>query len=172
MYVARQSKEREIQKSLLTMKVLVWNYQEAAMPSFHKYAKLLVSKYGPDLCGFVETQLEMSSLLRIQCLFGPYWDVYMVPSKGLAGDIVVTWHQDLGQVTFSHTDRQICFSMISSPNSPSWIIGLVYASNQGLVRRTLWQMATNVLSLDLLTLLLGDFNCLLHSQDKLGGKPF
>ena len=55
-------------------------------PSFCKYSKLLLSKYRPNIYGFMETRVDLNSLAWIQQWFGPFWDVYMVPFDGLSGE--------------------------------------------------------------------------------------
>ena len=87
----------------------MWNCRGAAKSSFHKYTKLLIKKYMPDICGFVETRIGLDYLPHIHRWFGASWDVYMVPSGGLSGGTVVLWCKNIGHVTFTHTKRQGLF---------------------------------------------------------------
>ena len=53
-----------------------------------------------------------------------------------------------------------------------WIISIIYASINGIQCRLLWQTATTIINLNLPTLLIKDFNCILSPSDKKGGHPF
>lgn len=154
------------------MKVLMWNCRGAAKSPFSQYSHSLLCQFSLDICSFVETRLSEGASTRIQWMLGPRWDHYMVPAEGLSGGIVVACRRDIGQVNFTHTSRQVCFGVISPLSRPPWILGVVYASTNGAIRRVVWESASRVLSLGLPTVLIGDFNYLLHSQDKYGGKPF
>lgn len=53
---------------------------------------------------------------------------YIIPAIGLSGGIVIAWLKNLCKVPLFHTNRQVFFNVISMPNAPSWILGIVHAS--------------------------------------------
>ena len=117
----------------------------------------LVHSFGLDICCFVETRLDAPLFARIQCSTGPQWDHYVIPAEGRSGGIVVIWQKGVGQLTFTHQDRQVCFGLFSPPTAPPWILGVMYASTNGIHRKLLWDSIIHVSSLGLPLLLLGDF---------------
>lgn len=115
------------------IKLLMWNYREAAKSSFVNYLKNRLRQYQPNICYFLETQLSVKALDRVRNMMEPMWEVHMLPSNGLYGVIVIT----LGQVDIINTNRQVVFGIISSTTGQSWIIAFVYARTYGIERRTL-----------------------------------
>lgn len=82
----------------------------------------------------------------------------MIPAIGLSGGIIIGWLKNFGKVIFFHTNRQIAFGIITMPNSPSWILGIVYAITSVFECRVLWSQVLDVLHLNMSMILVGDFN--------------
>ena len=89
----------------------------------------------------------------------------------LSRGIVVIWRKGLGQITYMHVNRQVCFGVFSLFLGPIWILGVLYASTNALRCRMLWESIDHVFSLGPPLLLVGDFNCILHSSDEKRGRP-
>ena len=92
--------------------------------------------------------------------------------NGSLRGIIVAWAKNLGAIHFMHTNRQLALGVISISNEPTWILGVIYASTSAFDRCQVWSQVQVVLALETPLLIAGDFNCILHSEDKRGGKPF
>lgn len=53
---------------------------------------------------------------------------YIISANGLLGGIVIAWLENIEKLLFFYTNRQITFGIMSLPNIPSGILGVVYAS--------------------------------------------
>lgn len=98
------------------MNIIVWNCRGIAKPPFFNYAKSMIRKYKSDICCFLETRMSSQVLLRIVRFMVPSWDVYMLPSIGLSGGIIVVWRKTLCFINFTRTNRQEVFSIICIHN--------------------------------------------------------
>ena len=78
----------------------------------------------------------------------------------------------MGRITFLYVNRQVCFSLITPDQDPSWILAIAYASTYGIQRHKLWDLISNVSQTRLPLLLIGDFNVILSVEDKRGEKKF
>ena len=72
----------------------------------------------------------------------------MVPAVSLSRKTIITWLKDLDQISFTHSDKQVAFSIISQPNRTPWLLGAVYASTYGLETRKFWAQILSVLFLN------------------------
>lgn len=61
----------------------------------------------------------------------PLRNVYMVPSIGLSGDIVVVWRKELGRVNFTYNYLQVLFGHTTPQSGPTWILAIVYTNTIG-----------------------------------------
>ena len=78
----------------------------------------------------------------------------------------------MGTINFYHIDRQITFGVATLNHASSWILGTVYASTSVFQHHFLWSQIHDVLSLQVPLLLIEDFNYILNTVDKKGGKLF
>ncbi|XP_038972754.1 uncharacterized protein LOC120104917 [Phoenix dactylifera] len=62
--------------------------------------------------------------------------------------------------------------VISEGDRRPWVLSAVYASTDYRVRRALWEEASQMISHGHPMLMAGDFNCIVDSQEKMGGNPF
>ena len=81
--------------------------------------------------------MSIEAIDHVRRMMGLLWGIYMIPSNGLSGGIIIAWKLVLGQVDFLHTNRQVAFGIISSGTGQAWTIAVVYASTCGIERRTL-----------------------------------
>ncbi|XP_038978822.1 uncharacterized protein LOC120109143 [Phoenix dactylifera] len=62
--------------------------------------------------------------------------------------------------------------VVSAPDVAPWVLCEVYVSTDYRVRRVLWQEITSLTAQGVLTVVVGDFNCILSLGDKRGGAAF
>lgn len=96
----------------------------------------------------------------------------MVSARRLSEGIVVAWKLSLGEVDFLHSNRQLAIGSITPPHGSAWMLGVVYASTCGQECRQLSDQLLSVYTLGLPLALIVDFNCIVHLEDKQGGRPF
>lgn len=90
-----------------------------------------------------------------------------------ARGIWLLWNSDAVEVTqLASTEQEVHALVKVSSSNLSWIIFAIYASPRLAKRRILWHNLTLVNSLhNLLWIMLGDFNEVLSSTEKLSGRP-
>lgn len=57
-------------------------------------------------------------------------------------------------------------------SDPEWILGAVYASTSGAVRKDLWKLLSSTMGQGLPVCFIGDFNVILTESERKGGAPF
>ncbi|XP_038970577.1 uncharacterized protein LOC120104120 [Phoenix dactylifera] len=62
--------------------------------------------------------------------------------------------------------------VISEGSGNPWVLAAVYASTEFRERRVLWEEASHLIGQGHPLLMAGDFNCIVGSHEKMGGKPF
>lgn len=91
---------------------------------------------------------------------------------GYARGIWVLWYTEIMDVTISASTEQEIYAVIKLHSSNlSWLITAIYASLRYRERHILWDNLNQVATLhNLPWLVLGDFNEIISSEDKLGGR--
>lgn len=146
--------------------MMAWNYRGAVKPSFANYSKSLIRQYDHDICYFLETHVVEAGLQRVSKVLGQHWNVYIIPSQGLTRGIIVIWKKYLDNITFTHSDNQVIFGIVTGHHITSWMVGFIYANTNGVERMRFWSQVEIVLQLGLLLIILGDFNCILNKADE------
>ena len=96
----------------------------------------------------------------------------MILALGMSKGINVARKKSSAVVSFTHLNRQMAFGVISIPNIPTQILGVVNASTCVFKHGQVQVQIANVLSLGIPFILARDFNCTLNAKDKQGEKPF
>ena len=98
------------------MKILMWNCKGAAKPSFANYAKALLCIEYLDIVYFLGTHLSNGAYQRINIFLGQRWSIYLIPAVGLSGGRVVAGHKGIGDISFTHVNKQMALGVISTHN--------------------------------------------------------
>ncbi|XP_028556243.1 uncharacterized protein LOC110114731 [Dendrobium catenatum] len=114
----------------------------------------------------------MISKTDVGRIIGNSWDFFHQPAVGTVGGIMIMWDGNLTSFTVIEHTSQVVFGALTTPNKGLWHVAMVYGHKDFQVRRDLWNCLDKVMMSDVPTIVGGDFNCLLSTEDKRGGKRF
>ncbi|XP_028089100.1 uncharacterized protein LOC114289558 [Camellia sinensis] len=153
------------------MKVLLWNCRGAASPHFRRHFFTLVNEYHPHLVILTETRVGGTRGKTLSENLG-FSNVHISDPIGFAGGIWLLWNDlEIACEVLLTTEQEI-HAWIKVPSNPSpWLLSAIYASPHYNHRCILWD---NLMLLSATHsspwLMLGDFNEILTSADKFGGR--
>jgi len=84
----------------------------------------------------------------------------------------VVWRSNIAKFQVLESSSQFIVSDLEVPNKGIWRIASIYGNKDVYRRRSLWERLEFFASKDLPMVIGGDFNCILSSVDKRGGKRF
>ncbi|XP_075636523.1 uncharacterized protein LOC142608717 [Castanea sativa] len=154
------------------MNVIVWNCRGPIRPNFVSSVMDLVRDFDPTILIVTKTRVGGSKAKEIIDRL-PFDGAIHVDTVGYAKGIWLLWNYDAVEITqLASTEQEIHAIVKVSSSSFSWIISAIYASPRLSERQILWQNLTLVNDLHNMTwIILGDFNEVLSSAEKLGGRP-
>ena len=91
-------------------------------------------------------------------------------SKELSAGILVIWHHGSIRVDAFHRCEQQVALVILDHTGGSWLLSRVYASTEYGEWRVLWSEISKLVLRGLPSLVVGDFNCIMRSHEKRGGR--
>lgn len=97
--------------------------------------------------------------------------MYRLLAKVLAG-LLAAWQPALMDVTLLFSDDSLLHLLVTDDARRSWLLTLVYASTTEVLRNRLWLHLSSLDLGDVPWQIVGDFNCILSPEDRLGGRPF
>ena len=156
----------------LPMNVLLWNCRGALNPRFQRVFLDLVNAHAPSLVFVTETRIGREKAKQITDLL-PFDRAIHVDKIGYSGGLWLLWNSDIVEVTqLAKIEQEIHVMVKVRASNIIWLLSSIYASPRLEERKLLWGNLANVASLHQLPwLMLGDYNELLSSHDKLGGNP-
>ncbi|XP_028556870.1 uncharacterized protein LOC114581249 [Dendrobium catenatum] len=93
-------------------------------------------------------------------------------SNGLSGGILVLWKGNFASFKILDSSSQFIVGDLEILNKGTWRIASIYGSKDVYRRRLLWERLEFFTNKDIPMVIGGDFNCILSSEDKRGGKRF
>lgn len=153
------------------MKCVVWNCRgtnSSTSPTI-PYVFWLIKKFRPTFCFLSETKSFVARLAPIFAKSCPSFcaGVDVVGARG--GLLVLGWSPFHVVCLFSSPNVVFCKWVDS--NDISWYIAFVYGALRLEDRLGVWTLLSSLLVPDSRFLVMGDFNQLDLSEDKLGGSP-
>lgn len=106
---------------------------------------------------------------QIRSVFGSDWDFEAIPSVGRSGGIALLWRRDRIKVQGVWSNKQVLFGVVQASSSMPWILAAVYASNDGVGTKVLWQQLSMVLELRAPCCFIGDHNVIFCGNEKKAG---
>jgi exonuclease III len=155
-----------------SMKVMAWNCRGLACAPTVRTLRALIRLHRPDVLFLSETKVISNRFWNV--LFHLGFSTWLeVPPDGLSGGLFVTWKQGLVLQPIRIDQNQISCLVTSHPAPCSWMISCVYAPHTSTSRSIFWsELAQLGNSFGGAWLLLGDFNAILSSVEKCGGRRF
>jgi hypothetical protein len=154
------------------MKVLAWNCRDIARGPTIRALRALIKVHHLDLLLLPETKVHST---RFQAsLFGLGFSSWLeVPPLGLPGEIYFAWEDGVDVEPVRIDKNCISCLVYSDPPSNPWLFSGVYAPHNSQRRVDFWNsLASLGNSFGGAWLLLGEFNSILSSFEKSGGRAF
>ncbi|KAI0488429.1 hypothetical protein KFK09_028260 [Dendrobium nobile] len=149
-----------------------WNCRGARKRKASLYLKEFVKEYGVCFIGLLETKVSDFDRKDVDQFIGTKWDFVHVPSEGLSGGILILWKSNVSSFHVLESTSQVIVGDLEMLNVGVWRIASVYAKKDSYVRRMLWEKLEFYNSKEIPMIIGGDFNCILSSEDKRGGRRF
>ncbi|KAL7185376.1 hypothetical protein ACSBR2_027337 [Camellia fascicularis] len=153
------------------MKVLLWNCRGTASPHFRRHFFTLVNEYHPQLVILTETRVGGTRGKTLSENLG-FSNGHISDPIDFSGGIWLLWNDLEIDCEVLLTTEQEIHAWIKVPSNPSpWLFSAIYASPHYNQRCILWDnlmLLSNTHSSP--WLMLGDFNEILTSADKFGGR--
>nr|XP_023874857.1 uncharacterized protein LOC111987377 [Quercus suber] len=156
---------------LYIMNIIVWNSRGVLKPNFQKHVEELTRIHDPAVFMVMETRLGGERAKGITDRF-PFDGAIHTETIGYSGGLWVLWNSNKVEDTqMANTEQEIHVSIKVRGSDFSWIFSAVYASPRLEERTISWNnLATVAESHNLPWVIAGDFNELLNSDDKFGGR--
>ncbi|XP_028550013.1 uncharacterized protein LOC114579474 [Dendrobium catenatum] len=134
--------------------------------------KEIAKDFGVFFIGLLETKITSFERKEVDLLIDTEWNFYCVPSEGLSGGILVLWKVNVASFQILESSSQLIVGDLEVHNKGTMRIASIYGSNDVYRRRWLWERLEFFADKELPIVIGGDFNCILSSDDKRGGKRF
>ncbi|XP_020676098.1 uncharacterized protein LOC110095043 [Dendrobium catenatum] len=152
--------------------LIFWNCRGVKKKETALYLKEVVRDNYVFYVGLAETKASKINKTDVCRIIGNSWDFFHQPAVGTAEGILIMWDSNLASFTAIEHTSQVVFGALTTPNKGLWHVAMVYGHKDFQIRRDLWNRLDKVMMIDVPTIVGGDFNCLLSSEDKIGGKQF
>lgn len=151
---------------------IFWNCRGLRKKASRERIRELLHATKISMLLLVETHVNSRRHRNFIRSLGRSWTGTFVAGSGLAGGLLAVWKSDDFQVNVLHASSQIMHLFITNNKNQSWLTSLVYGSNCDRLRNLLWDQLSGIDCTRFPWLLIGDFNVILSSGDKKGGKGF
>ncbi|KAL0431508.1 UNVERIFIED_CONTAM: hypothetical protein Sradi_0776800 [Sesamum radiatum] len=154
-----------------SMRILSWNCRGAGRPEFLTAARDLIHRTTPEIFIVLDTRMhEERAHPLIQRL--PFTDCIVLSALGFAGGIWVLWNAAVTTVRQMRLGpRTTHLEVEHKTGEDPFILSAVYNHPQPNLQHQVWDELNSIS--DLINnhkwLLIGDFNCILHPHEKIGG---
>ncbi|GLT65286.1 hypothetical protein SLA2020_377250 [Shorea laevis] len=154
------------------MKLLSWNCRGFARATAVRTLRALCRIHNPDVIFLCETKVPLFEAHNPLARMG-FPLILQVPSVGLKGGLLIACKlgTDIEPVVLNR--HQISFLVFSDPTSTPWQITCAHAPSAGADRDDFWKLLADTGDRFRGSwLLIGDFNAILSSDEKQGGRNF
>ncbi|KAL6204999.1 hypothetical protein ACLB2K_022265 [Fragaria x ananassa] len=155
----------------MDMDVLSWNCRGIYEDSTVRALKNLISQSRPQIVFLCETKISTKQAFdRLQLALGFAHGTWVL-SEGLSGGPGMFWNDDVRVHVGSSSAHHIDIEIDGGPSNPRWRLTGFYGWPPTSDRDFSWQLLKDLADLDSLPwVVIGDFNEILNSGEKKGGK--
>ncbi|XP_048422575.1 uncharacterized protein LOC125469371 [Pyrus x bretschneideri] len=149
---------------------MVWNVRGAGGKPFSVTAKDLVRLNKVNIFAILEPRISGERAIEVIKGLG-FSNYYVVDANGFSGGVWLLWNNEVVNLTVVACSSQTITAVVMD-GQIQWMLTVVYASPCPRVRSHLWPYLDGVSAASKLPwLIAGDFNELIHSSEKKGGRP-
>ncbi|GMI67469.1 hypothetical protein HRI_000416200 [Hibiscus trionum] len=150
--------------------ILIWNIQGAASSSFRDQLRRIRASSKPSIVALLETRISGQRADSIVSRLGFQFS-FRVEAQGFSGGIWLLWNSDVKVQALAISNQFIHVKLQGSMFLSPVFFTVVYASPHIQYRRFLWDRLESINpGNDHPWLLGGDFNAILHLDDRRGGQ--
>lgn len=150
--------------------ILFWNYQGVSSLEFQRAFNSLISSYKADIVAVLEPKVSGLKAVKFIKTSG-FHRSHRVEADNFSGGIWILWSNGFNVDIVINHKQFVHFKVTNMIGVWSWVTA-VYASPINVVRMQLWselgKMSNYIKGPWLLG---GDFNTILHDEEKKGGSP-
>ncbi|XP_058727038.1 uncharacterized protein LOC131598458 [Vicia villosa] len=151
--------------------ISTWNVRGINKEAKHREVCSYFSTFHVPIIALLETRVKEINASRIRNKFGNNWAYIDNYSHHYNGRIWVMWKDKEVTVTLLQKEEQfIHLDVISADKRIHYLATIVYAMNQLERRKCLWEQIENLgTNTSIPWIVMGDYNNVLTSQDRIGG---
>jgi hypothetical protein len=154
------------------MKILSWNYRGFARAAAVRILRAMCRLHKPDVIFLCETKVKMFDVQNPLALLG-FPLQFQVPSSGSKGGLVVACKFGFEAEQVALSNHRISLLVHSDPPSSSWLVTCAHAPSAWNDRGNFWFDVENIgQRFRGPWLLIGNFNAIISSAEKKGGRNF
>jgi len=154
------------------MKILSWNVQGAKKSHFQQEVGFINRTIEPDILVLFETMVNECNVARIVPSLGyQYNDT--TPPKNHAGGIWLLWNTENVEVNIIAEESRALHCLVHKKSTlKKFVLSAIFAPAQNQEKNDFWHHLKHINDvIDLPWCLIGDFNEILISSDKIRGSP-
>jgi hypothetical protein len=152
------------------MNLLSWNCRGLGNPRTVRELRRLVKEKKPKIVFLMETKARTEKMERVRIQLG-FENMFVVDSVGKSGGLALFWMIEAGVEIQNYSRRHINAKVCSSPNNPTWKLTGFYGHPDPSKRNEGWSLLRHIAGMDPIPwVCLGDFNEILSSDEKYGGR--
>ncbi|XP_048494360.1 uncharacterized protein LOC125494691 [Beta vulgaris subsp. vulgaris] len=150
------------------MSCITWNVRGMNDPFKIKEIKSFLYNHKVAVCALLETRVREQNANKVQGKFGKDWKWLNNYSHSARGRIWIGWRPAWVNVTLTHTQEQM---MVCDIQDQSYKIKMVavYGLHTIADRKSLWSGLLQCVQQQEPMIVIGDFNAVCHSNDRLNG---
>ncbi|XP_050226786.1 uncharacterized protein LOC126676595 [Mercurialis annua] len=153
------------------MKTLYWNCQGLGTTLTRKHLKWLVKSQTPDVLCLAETKNQSSSILQFVAQLG-YDNLFVIEPIGTSGGFLLFWTSNVQLHIQSYSSYMIVCTVNQLHSAQFDVVFCHLHSSPGLLSQQLDVILGFQHHMLPSSVLLGDFNAILHPSEKEGGTPY
>ena len=154
---------------MLMDSIICWNVRGLNQKNKQMLVRSLIRKCNVGLVGLLETRIKGNKMGELYRTVFEGWCFTCNNAWNKSGRIVVAWNPHVFHVDIRMCTSQLIHMRVETVDSIQFYITIVYAFNKEEGRRLLWKDLETINEADP-CVLLGDFNDILHADDRIGHK--
>ncbi|XP_020264066.1 uncharacterized protein LOC109839998 [Asparagus officinalis] len=163
----------KIKGDIQIMHFAIWNIRGFNKSSKHRIVKQLIQDYNISFLALLETKLPESKMQMLARKITKDWKWISNAQGAIKGRIWILWDNEVLTVqNVVSSDQYMTCSIVSRDGRITCLCTIVYALNQMIARKTLWNdLLAYKQNVNCPWVIGGDFNAIISSDEKIGGAP-